>query len=234
MNHDEDLNDSALARQLRGSLAELAVPDRPSLDVITRRGRTRRQRRLAGFGGLGAAGAVAGAVLVVGLAGAPGAPVAQGTAASPSSAPPASGTATSGGTARTDAFTLSSNANGTDTLTLGHSQMLDPATLQQALTKHGIPALVKSDTYCSSSPAAPDPRRIGVISHQPSIKSSQAHGLRPVTGRPNVGQLIDHSSTVINPAAIPSGTELFFGYSSSDHIIFIDLIYTRSYTCSNG
>lgn len=39
--------------------------------------------------------------------------------------------------------------------------------------------------------------------------------------------------TVINPAAISSGTELFFGYSSSDRALFTDLIYTRSYTCSN-
>jgi len=29
---------------------------------------------------------------------------------------------------------------------------------------------------------------------------------------------------VINPAAIPSGTELFFGYSSSDNAVFTDLI----------
>jgi hypothetical protein len=40
--------------------------------------------------------------------------------------------------------------------------------------------------------------------------------------------------TVINPAAMPSGTELFFGYFSSDHALFFDLIYTSSYTCSNG
>ena len=40
--------------------------------------------------------------------------------------------------------------------------------------------------------------------------------------------------TVINPAAMPSGTELFFGYSSTIHALFTDLIYTSSYTCSNG
>jgi hypothetical protein len=40
--------------------------------------------------------------------------------------------------------------------------------------------------------------------------------------------------TVINPAAIPSGTELFFGYSSSIHAVFTDLIYTSSYTCSTS
>jgi hypothetical protein len=40
--------------------------------------------------------------------------------------------------------------------------------------------------------------------------------------------------TVINPAAMPSGTELFFGYFNSGHVLFFDLIYTNSYTCNNG
>jgi hypothetical protein len=39
---------------------------------------------------------------------------------------------------------------------------------------------------------------------------------------------------VINPKAMPSGTELFFGYFNSDHGLFFDLIYASSYTCSNG
>jgi hypothetical protein len=33
---------------------------------------------------------------------------------------------------------------------------------------------------------------------------------------------------------MPPGTELFFGYFNSDHALFFDLIYTSSYTCSNG
>ena len=43
-----------------------------------------------------------------------------------------------------------------------------------------------------------------------------------------------HTVTVINPAAIPSGTELFFGYSTNIHAVFTDLIYTSSYTCSSN
>ena len=74
------------------------------------------------------------------------------------------------GTIRTAAFTLTSNANGTDTLTLTTSQVLDPAALQRALTQHGIRALVKTGTYCSSSPAAPDPASIGVLSVRPAVK----------------------------------------------------------------
>ena len=39
---------------------------------------------------------------------------------------------------------------------------------------------------------------------------------------------------VINPAAIPSGTELFIGYFDLGHTFFVDLIYTSSHTCRNG
>ncbi len=46
---------------------------------------------------------------------------------------------------------------------------LDHAALQQALAQHGIPALVKTDTYCSSNPAAPDPRSFGVLSVRPPV-----------------------------------------------------------------
>lgn len=40
--------------------------------------------------------------------------------------------------------------------------------------------------------------------------------------------------TVINPAAMPSRTELFFDYVNGDHGLFFDLIYTSSFTCSTG
>jgi hypothetical protein len=40
--------------------------------------------------------------------------------------------------------------------------------------------------------------------------------------------------TVINPAAMPAGTELFFGYFNSDRTLTGNLIYTSSYTCSSG
>ena len=146
--------------------------------------------------------------------------------------------ARSTGTIRTAAFTLTSNANGTDTLTLTHSQMLDPAALQRALAQHGIPALVKTGTYCSSNPAAPDPSSIGVLSIRPPFKPQPPHGgtvLVPSNLKPSARNwIVAHTVTVINPAAMPSGTELFFGYVNSDHALFFDLIYTSSYTCSNG
>ena len=144
-------------------------------------------------------------------------------------AAPARGT----GTIQTAAFTFTNNANGTDTLTL--RQMFDPAALQRALAQHDIPALVKTDASCASSPAPPDPSSIGVLSVRSPIKPHS--GLVPAPNGPApsaLKQLVARTVTVINPAAIPSGTELFLDYSSSDHTLFTDLIYTSSYTCSTG
>ena len=145
----------------------------------------------------------------------------------------ATGTIHGTGTTRTAAFTLTGNANGTDTLTLTHSQMFDPAALQQALAQHGIPALVKTGTYCSSNPAAPNPASIGVL-------SVRAPGPQPPRGvfsnltPSEMNRIAAGTRTVINPAVMPSGTELFFSYVNSGHALFFDLIYTSSYTCSNA
>lgn len=234
MNYDENPDDSALTRQLRDALSELATPGRPPLTAITSRGRAHRQRRLGGFAGLGVTGAAAGTALALGLTGALGAAPARGTAAIQAAAP-ARGTSTSTATIRTAAFTLTRNANGTGTLTLTMSQMLDPAVLQQALAQDGIRALVKTGIYCSSSPAAPDPASIGVLSVR--LPVNPPHGMVPAPSGPapsQLKQIAARTATVINPAAMPSGTELFFGYSTSIHALFTDLIYTRSYTCSNN
>ena len=222
MNHDEHPNDSTLTRELRDSLSELAAPERPPLAAITNRGRAHRRRRLAGFAGLGGASVAAGTALALGLTGVLGAAPARSTTTIRTAAP-----ARSTGTIRTAAFTLTSNANGTDTLTLTHSQMFDPAALQQALVQHGIPALVRTGTSCSSHPAAPDPYSIGVLSNRPRVKPAAPYSAA-------LSRRVAHTVMVINPAAMPSGTELFFGYFNSDQALFFDLIYTSSYTCSNG
>jgi hypothetical protein len=239
MNYDEHPNDSTLTQTLRDSLSALAAPERPPLTAITGRGRAHRRRRLAGFASLGVTGAAAGTALALSLAGALGAAPARSTGTIQAAAPAHNGD-TGRGTIRTAAFILTSNANGTDTLTLTMSQMLDPATLQQALTQDGVPALVKTGTYCTSSPAAPDPVSIGVLSLQ--LPGGLPHGAVPAPSGPPPGgpppsglsQIAARTVTVINPAAIPSGTELFFGYSNSDHALFTDLIYTSSYTCGNN
>ncbi len=234
MSHNEQLDDSTLTQELRDSLSELATPERPSLAEITGRGRAHRRRRLAGLAGSGVAGVAAGTALALGLTGVLGTATARSTGTTGAGA-----AARSTGTIRTAAFTLTSNANGTDTLTLTTSQVLDPAALQQALTQHGIRALVKTGTYCWSSPAAPDPASIGVLSVRPSISwpPIKAHGLVPAPAGSAPGkleQIVARTVTVINAAAMPSGTELFFGYSSSARVLFANLIYTSSYTCSNS
>ena len=112
-------------------------------------------------GGAATAAAAAGGALALGLA----AVVSSG---SPAPAPQ---------TIRTAAFTLVRNANGTASLTLNQGQMFDPAALQQALARDGIPALVQTGTYCTSTPAPPSS---GVLSVQlpdgsPVGKSTPGH-----------------------------------------------------------
>jgi hypothetical protein len=234
MNHDGNPDGSTLTRELRDALSELATPERPPLTAITSRGRAHRQRRLGGIAGLGVAGAAACTALALGLTGALGAAPARSAGAIQAGAS-ARGASASTATIRTAAFTLTRNANGTDTLTLTMSQMLDPAVLQQALAQDGIRALVKTGIYCSSSPAAPDPASIGVLSVR--LPVSPPHVMVPAPSGPapsELKQIAARTVTVINPAAMPSGTELFFGYSTRIHALFTDLIYTSSYTCSNN
>ena len=223
------MNDQELITAVRQSVhgVRMNVP----ADQIVSRSRAIRasgHRRLAAcITAVAAAGAV---VLGLGLSGAIGAAPQGGTG-------PIRGTGTARGTGtiRTAAFTLTRNANGTDTLTLTMSQMLDPAVLQRALAQDGIRALVKTGIYCTSSPAAPDPASIGVLSVRLPVKPP--HVMVPAPSGPapsELKQIAARTVTVINPAAMPSGTELFFGYSSSIHALFTDLIYSSSYTCSNG
>ena len=129
------------------------------------------------------------------------------------------------GTIRTAAFTLALNANGTASLTLNQDQVFDPAALQQALSRDGIPALVQTGTYCTSTPAPPSS---GVLSVQlpdgtPVAKSTPGH---PSPVPPD-------AVTVISPAAMPAGTELSFTYSNNDHDLNGGLIYTAAHTCGS-
>jgi hypothetical protein len=176
------------------------------VEAILATGQSRRHRRR--LVQLSAAVAASGA-LALGLAAAVG-------SASPAPAP---------GTIRTAAFTLARNANGTASLTLNQGQVFDPAALQQALSRDGIPALVHTGTYCTSTPAPPSS---GVLSVQlpdgsPVAKSTPGHS-SPVP--PN-------AVTVINPAAMPAGTELSFTYSNHNHDLTAGLIYTGAHTCSS-
>jgi hypothetical protein len=176
--------------QVRDSLSG-AHMDMP-VTAILARSRSRQRRRLAR---LSTAGVAAAGVLALGL---------TGVFSSGGNVP-----SRSAGTIRTAAFTLVSNADGTDTLTLNQGQLLNPRALQQALTKGGIPAVVQAGILCSSSPA---PHNNGVILPQ-----------KP--GQPD-------TRWVINPAVMPAGTELSFTYVNQDHMLIIGLIYDNAHTCS--
>ncbi len=227
MNHDEHPDgDSTLAQELRDSLSVLAVPERPPLAAITGRGHAYQRRRLAGLAGLGVTCVAAGIALALGLAGVFGAAPAR------------------TGTPQTVAFTLTSYTNGTVSLKL--SQMFDPVALQRALAQHGTRALVKIGSYCSSSPAAPSPIRLGILpGTSPGPAGTRRHRATPGPGdgqgiwetvtlpvKPSqLAPMADPISMVINPAAMPAGTELFIGYFDLTQTIVVDLIYTSSHTC---
>jgi hypothetical protein len=230
MDYDGNPNDCVVTMALRDALSELATPERPPLTTITNKGRAHQRRRRAGVAGFGVSLAAAGTVLALGLAAVLNATPAQRPNGARSTPP-----AQSAGTIHNPDFILTSNLNGTSTLTLTMNQMLDPAALEQALTAHGIPALVKSGTFCTSTPAPPDPVSAGVLSgFQPPAGTPHTMVPAPVGPAPSaVTQMAARTVTVINPAALPSGTELFFGYSSGINAVFTDLIYINSYTCGD-
>lgn len=197
-----DIDDVLLQARDALSGARMEIP----VEAILAKGRSRRHRRR--LAQLSAAVAASGA-LALGLATVIG-------SGNPAPAP---------GTIRAAAFTLTRNANGTASLTLSQDQVFDPATLQQALARDGIPALVQTGTYCTSTPAPPSS---GVVSLQlpdgsPVAKSTPGHQ-SPVP---------PDAVTVINPAAMAAGTELSFTYRNHDRVLTFSLIYTAAHTCSS-
>ncbi len=191
--------------QARDSLSAGPIAQPPPVEAILARSRGQRhRRRLAGLSVAGTAGVTA---LALGLAGVFG----------------GHNPAPAGTTIRTAAFTLAKHANGTATLTLTQDQVFNPGALQQALQQDGIPALVETGSYCSSSPAPPAATLAAAL-------SLQLPDGTPVTGNPVPADAV----SVINPAAMPAGTELFFGYFNSASVLTGNLIYTSSYTCSSS
>jgi len=183
------------------------LPGRPRLAAITARGRARRRHRLAGVAGLAMAGAAAGTALVLGLTGA------VGPAATP-------------GTIRTAAFTLASNANGTDTLTINPGELLDP-----------LPSKAPSRNTASrrrSPPAASAPQIPAPAGFSQVVTSNPAG---PYTATPQNGV---QPTITIDPSAMPAGTELSVGdfqltsggtrASSRPDFVLID---TSSNTCTS-
>jgi hypothetical protein len=221
MSQHEHPDDGALTQELRASLSELAVPGPPPLAAITSRGRGYQRRRLTGLGVTGAALVIA---LGLGLTGVFGAAPGRGP-----------------GTIQTADFTLTSYTNGTVGLTL--KQLFDPGELQQALAKAGVPALVKTNTYCASHPAGPSPAATGVLvgggpgkgKAGPAVPSPGGGVWLSITLPVKPSQLPPNENPVtwvINPAAIPAGTTLFIGSFPIVQTIFMDLLNTGSYTCN--
>jgi hypothetical protein len=151
------------------------------------------------------AGAAAGTALALGLTGILGSAPAHGTA-----------------TIRTAAFTIVSNPNGTTTLTINPSELLDPATLQSDLVQDGILAMITVDSFCSS-----DSAQAGF----PQVVSFQSAGELTVT--PQSGM---HPAITIDPAAMPAGTEVGFGdfqLTTGEQQASFALIDASSYACTS-
>jgi hypothetical protein len=120
------------------------------------------------------------------------------------------------GTIRTAAFTLVSNANGTATLTIYPKVLLEPGTLQSDLAHDGIPAMVTVGRFCSSDPAPAGFTKVISFPGSPADPG-------PV------------QAVVINPAAMPAGTELSFGnfQTTNGAQTSFALIGKGSYTCTS-
>ena len=119
-------------------------------------------------------------------------------------------------TIRTMAFTLVRHPNGTATLTINRNVLFEPGTLQSDLARDGIRAMVAVGRFCSSDPAPAGWTKVMSFPGSPADPG-------PVR------------SVVINPAAMPAGTELSFGNfqlanASQTSLALID---TRSYTCTS-
>jgi hypothetical protein len=195
---------SQLTSELMRMADDAARQTRPpaAADII-RQGDLRRRRSIArqSIGGLSAAGVVGACVaLGLGLAG-----------------PAGSTPSRTNDTIKTDAFTIVSNANGTDTLTMNATVLLEPATLQADLAKDGIPALVTVGSFCTSTPTPPGYSQ--VVTNQTPRNPRRGPG-----------------AITINPDAIPAGTELSFGnFKIADGgQTSLTLISKNSHTCTGA
>lgn len=201
---------SAELRDLRDRSATVPVPAPPRLEAITARGRRHRRARRLALAGLSVTGATAATALGLALIEAP----------APTPAPPAMRSAAP--TARhsvparirTAAYTIVAKADGTIALTIDPRELFDPTSLHDDLARYGIPALVTTDTVCSSDPAPGD--------------ISQVESFSP--GPPGTDGTI-----TIDPAALPAGSELSFGTVQLKGGVLASysaLIDPSAYTCT--
>jgi hypothetical protein len=208
------MNDDEMLATMRSSLTGIAesltdVHLEQPVSTIHARARDHRLRRgLAGLAGVGTAGLA----LSLGLA------LAAGGSSGPSQAK-------APGSIRTTSFTLVSHHNGTATLTINPDELLDTTALQNDLQQDGIPAHVTSGSFCFSNPA-------------PAGFWQVVGGSVDPKNIPNGGVFGPENPPTItfNPAAMPAGTELSFGYlppGSGGHGVAMGLIDANSYTCTS-
>ena len=197
MNYDRNSNDGVLTMELRDALSELAIPEPDHhLTTITSRDRAHRHQRLAGFAGSARLTvAAAGTALALGLTAAPNAAPAPNTNAIRSHGPPT----------RTDpqpAFILTSNVNGTATLTLTMSRMLTPPRFSRR-SRQRHPGPGQDRHLLHVHPRGARPRQCGGAI-RPAACGSPHDGAGAQWAGAKRGQRWPPTpSTLIDPAALP-------------------------------
>jgi hypothetical protein len=214
-------------RRMADDAARQARP--PAAAEIIRQGDRRRRRSVTrqSLGALSVTG-VAGAGIALGL-GLTGSASPHGT-----------------GMIRTAAFTLVEHADGTATLTINTGVLFEPSTLQSDLAQDGIAAKVTAGSFCSSDPVPagllqvvsvqrPQHGGHGYPPGRAATGTAQGSGQAQHSGQvPTQGGNPGHTIT-INPAAMPTGTELSFGdfQLSNGAQTYFTLIDTSAYACTN-
>jgi hypothetical protein len=171
--------------------------DTPAEEIIAV-GNSRRRRRLTAVTVAGVAVAAGIAVGVPALNGS--GPAGQPTTVRPVTAAPAN----------LAAFSVVSNPNGTVTLRLSRTQFANPDAVRDALSKAGVPAIVRVGSGCHSVPPPPGLDR--VISGDPQDLNTVL---------------------VITPSAIPNGAVVTIRYVDppSNGPIGVGLAWTNRMTC---
>jgi hypothetical protein len=203
-----------LEHELRRAFAKTAASYQHDAELARQRLLRRAYRPGSGprrrAAGLGAVAAAGLLVLGLGLSGALGSP-----------------TAHEAGTIRTAAFTLTRNPDGIETLTINKGELLEPSTLQNDLAQHGISVKVTIGSFCYSNPSP-----AGLSKDALSRLLSQVVQFR------GVGSSYNLLAVALNPAVMPAGTKLSFGYFPAGNgyytrITAFTLINPGSYTCSS-
>ncbi len=204
--HDDVLN------AVRESFRELAVPECPGPEGIIASAHARRRRRRLTVAA--ASLSTAALLALVGASLGPGDKPATTATAHRATVPTATALP-----ARLAAFDVVNNADGTKTYTLSSSLLSDgAAALTATLSQHGIPAIVRQNSFCSSDPGPGD---IAQIFEPAPDAAAETAG--------------DRKAVAINPSAILAGTELSIGLSSTDGntAVHLALVNKNDYTCTD-